>query len=89
MYFRDYISRDHMEGMCVEEEPSFVTMGFSEHTINICVCDAAALGCIQVQLLYSAKVEYGSSDSTELIVFFSLFFIRYFLYLHFKCYTLS
>lgn len=59
-------SHDHMEGMGGEEGPSFVTTGFSEHTIDICVLDSGALGCIQVLLLSSAKVQHGPSDSTEL-----------------------
>lgn len=55
-----------MEGTGGVDGPSFVTTGFSEHTINICVCDSGALGCTQVLLLSSAKVQHGSSDSTEL-----------------------
>lgn len=66
MYFRNHTSHDHVEGMGGVEGPSFVTTGFSEHTINICVRDSGALGSIQVLLLSSAKVQNGSSDSTEL-----------------------
>ena len=45
-----------MEGMCGVEEPSFVTTMFSKCTIDICVCDSTALGCILEVLLCSAKV---------------------------------
>lgn len=50
MYFRNYTSHDHMEGMGGMEGPNCVTTEFSEHTIDICVCDSGALGCIQVLL---------------------------------------
>lgn len=56
MYSRNYASHDHLKGMCGVGESSFVTTMVYKCTIEICVCDSTALGCIQVLLLCHAKV---------------------------------